>query len=163
MDNNINREVTPSLPVELNTFCAALSTTPIQGFCQKRTTIKYLRQMCVNTLKKVNIQKAVGPDNIPDHALKACTHKLPDVFTDIFNPSLLLSVVPTCFKRTTIIPVLKKPSVSCLNNCHTVALTSIVMKCFECTVKECTCHPHYQLHSSHFNLPRGQTDPKMMQ
>ena len=30
-----------------------------------------------------------------------------DVFTDIFNMSLIESVIPTCFKQTTIVPVPK--------------------------------------------------------
>ncbi|KAK1796275.1 hypothetical protein P4O66_009347, partial [Electrophorus voltai] len=41
------------------------------------------------------------------------------------------AVVPTCFKTTTIVSVPKKPTVSCLNNYHPIALTSIIMKCFE--------------------------------
>ncbi|KAK3553651.1 hypothetical protein QTP70_006859 [Hemibagrus guttatus] len=41
------------------------------------------------------------------------------------------TVVPTCLKTTTIIPIPKKSTVSCLNNYRTIALTPIVMKCFE--------------------------------
>uniref|UniRef100_A0A6I8PZ49 Reverse transcriptase domain-containing protein n=1 Tax=Xenopus tropicalis TaxID=8364 RepID=A0A6I8PZ49_XENTR len=73
--------------------------------------------------------------NIPGRLVKACAHELADVFTDIFNLSLLQSAVPTCFKRTTIIPVPKKMNVSCLNDYRPVALTSIAMKCFERIVK----------------------------
>ncbi len=57
--------------------------------------------------------------------------ELTDVFTDIFNISLSQSVVPTCFKATTIIPVPKKSSPSCFNDYRPVALTPIPMKCFE--------------------------------
>ncbi|KAI5611074.1 gastrula zinc finger protein XlCGF28.1-like [Silurus asotus] len=57
--------------------------------------------------------------------------KLADVFTDIFNISLSSNIVPTCLKTTTIVPVPKKSTVSCLNDYRPVALTSIVMKCFE--------------------------------
>ncbi len=38
---------------------------------------------------------------------------------------------PTCFKATTIIPVPKKSSPSCFNDYRPVALTPILMKCFE--------------------------------
>ncbi|XP_051527426.1 uncharacterized protein LOC127425445 [Myxocyprinus asiaticus] len=48
-----------------------------------------------------------------------------------FNISLSSAVVPMCFKTTTIVPVAKKSSVSCLNDYRPVALSSIVMKCFE--------------------------------
>ncbi|KAI4878001.1 hypothetical protein NFI96_008347 [Prochilodus magdalenae] len=56
---------------------------------------------------------------------------LTDVFTDIFNISLSSATVPTCLKATTIIPVPKKSSVSCLNDYRPIALTPIIMKCFE--------------------------------
>ena len=53
------------------------------------------------------------------------------VFTDIFNLSLTESVISTCFKQTTIVPVPKNTKVACLNDYWTVALTSAAMKCFE--------------------------------
>ncbi|KAI4889747.1 hypothetical protein NFI96_019341, partial [Prochilodus magdalenae] len=57
--------------------------------------------------------------------------QLTDVFTDIFNISLSSATVPTCLKATTIIPVPKKSSVSCLNDYRPIALTPIIMKCLE--------------------------------
>ncbi|KAK3528503.1 hypothetical protein QTP70_000581 [Hemibagrus guttatus] len=83
------------------------------------------------TLCRVNPQKAAGPDNIPGRVLRECAEQLADVFTDIFNISLSSTVVPMCLKTTTIIPVPKKSPVSCLNDYHPVALTPIIMKCFE--------------------------------
>ena len=59
------------------------------------------------TFKQVNIHKAAGPDRLPGRVLKACTDQLSSVFTDIFNLSLTESVIPTCFKQTTIVPVPK--------------------------------------------------------
>lgn len=64
-----------------------------------------------------------------------CAHELADVVTDIFSLSLLLSVVPSSFKRTTIIPKTMTHNVNFLNDCCPQALTSIVMKCFESIVK----------------------------
>eukprot|EP00061_Rhincodon_typus_P011236 g36108.t1 len=52
-------------------------------------------------------------------------------FTDIFNLSILQARVPTCFKKTTIIPIPKKAHAVCLNDEHPVALTSIIMQCFK--------------------------------
>ena len=59
------------------------------------------------TFKQVNIHKAAGPDGLPGCVLWACAHQLAGVFTDIFNMSLIESVIPTCFKQTTIVPVPK--------------------------------------------------------
>ncbi|KAI3374042.1 hypothetical protein L3Q82_022595 [Scortum barcoo] len=61
------------------------------------------RPLC-RTLKRINTRKAPGPDGIPGRALKVCADQLADVFADIFNLSLLQSVVPTCFKETIIVP-----------------------------------------------------------
>jgi hypothetical protein len=44
--------------------------------------------------------------------------------------SLIESVIPTCFKQTTIVPVPKNTKVTCLNDYRPIALTSIAMKCF---------------------------------
>ena len=62
-----------------------------------------------------------------------CTRSMhgPTVFTDIFNLSLTESVIPPCFKQTTIVPVPKEATVTCLNDYLPVALTSVAMECFE--------------------------------
>ena len=89
-----------------------------------------------STLSRINARKASGPDNIPGRVLKDCAGELTDVFMDIFNISLSQAVVPTCLKATTIIPVPKKSSPSCFNDYRPVALTPILMKCFERLVME---------------------------
>ena len=83
------------------------------------------------TFAAVKERKAAGPDGITPRLVKTCSAQLAAVFTDIFNLSLRLCVVPSCFKRATIIPVPKKNNVSCLNDYRPVAITSIFMKCFE--------------------------------
>ncbi len=45
--------------------------------------------------------------------------------------SLELCKVPSCFKRSTIIPIPKRPKITGLNDYRPVALTSVVMKSFE--------------------------------
>ena len=45
--------------------------------------------------------------------------------------SLIESVIPTCFKQTTIVPVPKNTKATCLNDYRPIALTSVAMKCFE--------------------------------
>ncbi|XP_072923421.1 uncharacterized protein [Hemitrygon akajei] len=83
------------------------------------------------TLARVNPRKTGGPNNIPGHVLKEYADVFADVLTDIFNISLSQAIVPRCFKTSTIIPVAKKSVVACLNDYHPVALTPVVMKCFE--------------------------------
>eukprot|EP00061_Rhincodon_typus_P014776 g42060.t1 len=56
----------------------------------------------------VSSRKARGPGGVPSRALGSCVDQLVVVFTDIFNLSLPETEVPTCFKKTTIIPIPKK-------------------------------------------------------
>lgn len=77
-------------------------------------------------LSKVSTRKATSPDNIPGQVM---------VFTSIFNLSVIQCVVLTCFKSATSFPVPQCSHPASLNNFCPVALTSIVMKCFEKLVK----------------------------
>ncbi len=76
-------------------------------------------------------RKAPGPDSVSPACLKTCADQLAPTSTQIFNRSLELCEVPSCFKCSTIIPVPKKPQTTGLNNYRPVALTSVVMKSFE--------------------------------
>ncbi|XP_074501445.1 uncharacterized protein LOC141773472 [Sebastes fasciatus] len=91
------------------------------------------------TLLRINPRKAAGPDGIPGRVLKSCAHQLAGVFTTIFNLSLSLRTVPTCFKSTTIIPIPKQQKVTSLNDWRPIALTPIISKCFEKLVKSLIC------------------------
>ncbi|KAI4883753.1 hypothetical protein NFI96_007668 [Prochilodus magdalenae] len=125
-----------SLPDALNHFYTRFETQ--NGVSARKTTPPPDDQvLCLTaadvrkTLRRLNPRKAAGPDNIPARVLRECADQLTDVFTDIFNISLSSATVPTCLKATTIIPVPKKSSVSCLNDYRPIALTPIIMKCFE--------------------------------
>jgi len=79
------------------------------------------------------ISKAAEPVNIPGRALRTCANELTDV-QPIFNLSLIQSTIPSCLKTTTIVPLPKKSPPACLNDYRTVALTPIIMKCFESVI-----------------------------
>jgi len=76
---------------------------------------------------------------ISGRVLKTCANELAPVFTTIFNLSLAESVIPACFKWSTIAPVPKTASPACLNDYRPVALNSVVMKCFERLIKNYIC------------------------
>ncbi len=71
--------------------------------------------------RRQKIRKAKGPDSVSPACLKACAVQLSSIFTLIFNRSLELCEVPSCFKRSTIIPVPKKPKITGLNDYKPVA------------------------------------------
>ncbi len=60
-------------------------------------------------------------DGIPGRVLQACAFQQAGIFTDIFNLSLSLSVVLSCFKKSTIVPIPKQNKITCLNDWRPVA------------------------------------------
>ena len=110
-----------SLPDELNAFYARFEPSNTEAFtrtqavlddCVRKRSVADVKKM----FKQVNFQKAAGPDGFPGRVLKVCAHQLSSVFNDIFNLSLTGSVIPTCFKQTTTVPMPKKAKATCLND-----------------------------------------------
>ncbi|KAK3561746.1 hypothetical protein QTP86_013312 [Hemibagrus guttatus] len=133
-------DITPkiTLPDELNEFYARFEA-PNTGQQHKTLTSEGILDTPLTVssaevrmaLRKTNPKKAAGPDNIPGQALMVCSSELANLFTAIYNLSLNRALVPTCFKSTIIIPLPKKNTVTCLYDFRPIALTPIVMKCFE--------------------------------
>lgn len=82
-------------------------------------------------LLAVNPKKYAGPDGEPGKVLRACAYQLAPTFTRIFNLSLAQAVILPCLKSATIIPVQEKSPITSLNDYRPVALTLVIMKCFE--------------------------------
>ncbi|KAL0194676.1 hypothetical protein M9458_008252, partial [Cirrhinus mrigala] len=114
--------LTPSQP---STPCPSIPPTVSQP------ALKICEGDVCKVFRKQKIRKAKGPDGVSPACLKACAVQLSSIFTLIFNRSLELCIVPSCFKCSTIIPVPKKPKTTGLNDYRPVALTSVVMKSFE--------------------------------
>ncbi len=138
--------IAASLPDELNTFYACFEAhNTAHTECAPTAAAEEVSPLSLSvadvtrSFKRVNICKAVGPDGIPGRVLKACAYQLAGVFTDIFNLSLSLSVVPSCFKKSTIVPIPKKNKITCLNDWRPVALTPIFSKCFEKLIRDHIC------------------------
>ncbi len=81
--------------------------------------------------RKQKRKKAPGPDGVTPARQKSCADQLAPIFTKIFNRSLELCEVPSCFKCSTIIPIPKKSKITGLNDYRPVALMYVVMKSFE--------------------------------
>ncbi len=138
--------IASSLPDELNTFYArfeadntAHTESAAAAAAEEVSPLTLSVADVTRSFKWVNIRKAAGPDGIPGRVLKACAFQLAGVFTDIFNLSLSLSVVPSCFKKSIIVPIPKKNKITCLNDWRPVALTPIFSKCFEKLVRDYIC------------------------
>ncbi|KAI3366432.1 hypothetical protein L3Q82_000575 [Scortum barcoo] len=126
-----------TLPDTLNTFYARFDT-PGSRESVHLPRLEELHQPLVlqlhqvsSSMKRINIKKAEGPDKVSGRTLKLCADQLAGVFLDIFNLSLQLATVPVSLKTSIIVPVPKKSAVTCLNDYRPVALTPVIMKCFE--------------------------------
>ena len=89
-----------------------------------------------NEFLRLRSAKSAGPDNVTPRRLKMCAKQLVKVFTIIFNLSFKTQLIPDIWKHSCVIPVPKKPVISCMNDLRPVALTSIPMKICERLFKE---------------------------
>lgn len=76
-------------------------------------------------------RKSTGPDGISTFLLKMFAEELTPAWCPIFQTSIDLLKVPAIWKKATIIPIPKKSCPMENNEYRPVALTSIVMKCYE--------------------------------
>ncbi len=119
---------------ELNEFYCRFEKTPFSPPATplSPTPALQIREDDVRQVFKKNKRReAPGPDGVSPACLKSCADQLAPIFTQIFNSSLELCEVPSCFKRSTIIPIPKRHKITGLNDHRPVALTSVAMKSFE--------------------------------
>ncbi len=119
---------------DLNEFYCRFEKTPFTHPATPLSptpTLQIREDNVRQVFKKNKRRKTPGPDSVSPACLKTCADQLAPIFTQIFNRSLELCEVPSCFKRSTIIPVPKKPKITGLNDYRPVALTSVAMKSFE--------------------------------
>ena len=78
-----------------------------------------------------NPSKAAGPDKLSPRVLKLCSNQLVYIFSVLYNISFRNRSIPAIWKKTCIIPVPKKPVISCMNDRRPIALTSVPMNVCE--------------------------------
>ncbi len=135
----ITRHKTPSLSTlqnqhladELNEFYCRFEKENIHTSCNPPPALQIREVDVRQVFKKNKRRKAPSPDGVSPIRLKSCADQLAPIFKQIFNRSLELCEVTSCFKRSTIIPVPKKPHIFGLNDYWPVALASVAMKSFE--------------------------------
>ncbi len=128
MSSTAGLKKTPhTCPEQLSTQPLTPPATPLSPTPSIQISEDDVRQVFIKNKRR----KAPGPDGVSPACLKTCADQLAPIFTQIFNRSLKLCEVPSCFKRSTIIPVPKKPKITGLNDYRPVALTSVAMKSFE--------------------------------
>ena len=82
-------------------------------------------------LQNLNVNKAAGPDGIPNKLLKACAEEVAPLLTNIFQLSLDTGELPEDWKTANVIPLFKKGDKCLPQNYRPVSLTSICCKFLE--------------------------------
>jgi len=85
----------------------------VSSIARDEHTLSVTEQDVRRALVRVNTRITAGTDGISGRVLKTCANQLTPVFTTIFNLSLAESVVPACFKWSTIVPVPNTASPAC--------------------------------------------------
>ncbi len=121
------KKTTHTRPEHLSTQPLTPPATPLSPTPALKISEDDVRQV----FRKNKRRKAPGQDSVSPACLKTCAVQLAPIFTQIFNRSLELCEVPSCFKRSTIISAPKKSKITGLNDYRPVALTPVAMKSFE--------------------------------
>ena len=82
-------------------------------------------------LKKINVSKLIGPDNISNVILKNCASQLAPGLSAIFQKSIDCGDLPEDWVNANISPVFKKGDVHLAENYRPVSLTSVSCKLLE--------------------------------
>lgn len=166
--NSTTADGDASLAEELNCFFARFEAEPEEFVTilppapnNNNYTLTVQEHEVRRVLRAVNPRKAAGPDGVTGRVLKECADQLSEVFTKIFNLSLSKSIIPPCLKSATIIPLPKKPVISGLNDYRPVALTPVIMKCFERLVQQhikASLPPTFDPHQFAYRANRSTED-----
>ncbi len=159
--------IAASLPDELNHFYARFEADNT-AHTESAPAAAAEEVNVTRSFRRVNIRKAVGPDGIPGRVLKAYAFQLAGVFTDIFNLSLSLFVVPSCLKKSTIVAIPEWLEARCsdthIQQVFWEARQRTHLLCAACfTGSARICIPQqpfhrrcYCLHPAHWYLPPGK-------
>ena len=98
--------------------------SPYDGFTINKADVK-------KVFTKVNVRTSVGQDGVCSKLLKMCAPQLCQVLSTLFTWSLKDGIVPGEWKTSMICPIPQNNSPSDLSDYRPIAITSVVMKCFE--------------------------------
>ena len=109
---------------------------PIDWSNDEAFDIEFSPSKIESLLRKVNSNKACGPDAIHGKILKNCAVSLSTPLSLLFSLSYNTGSIPKEWKVANVVPVHKKGSKDDVENYRPISLTSLVMKSFERIIKE---------------------------
>ena len=109
---------------------------PIDWSNDEAFDIEFSASKIESLLRKINSNKACGPDAIHGKILKSCAVSLSTPLSLLFSLSYNTGSIPKEWKVANIVPVHKKGSKDDVENYRPISLTSLIMKTFERIIKE---------------------------
>ena len=100
------------------------------------TELTVNEEMVNKILKKLNVNKSAGPDNISPRMLRECRESLARPLTNVFNKILQTGDVPAAWKEANVSPLFKKGDKTNPLNYRPVSLTSVIGKVFETLIRD---------------------------
>ena len=116
-------------------------------------------------LKKINVNKALGPDSISPHILKKCASQLAAPLARIFNTCIEQQVWPKLWKKARVVAIHKKNSRTLVENYRPISLLSIIGKIYEkILTKRLTDHldNHHLLSLKQFGFRKNRSTADML-
>ena len=98
--------------------------------------LKFEEDDIFNLLRKMNANKAAGPDGIHGKILKNCASSLAKPISLLFTTSYNTGCIPDEWKLANVVPIFKKDDKSSVENYRPISLTSLVMKIFEYCIRD---------------------------
>ena len=115
------------------------------------------KQVC-DILYKLDVNKALGPDNLSPVILKHCSNELKSSVCKLINRSLSEGVVPKDWLFANVIPVYKSKDKNQVNNYRPISLLSIISKVAErCIYNHIFPHIVNLLHPSQHGFLSGKS------
>ena len=97
-------------------------------FSDKLVLVKTSESEVKSILRKVGVNKAVGPDNISPRLLHSCADELANPLASLFHHCFQTHTWPKAWKTSNVIPVHKKDGKSEVKNYHPVSLLPVLSK-----------------------------------
>ena len=104
---------------------------PLHDLYRSIENISITEQGVLKLLQGMNVNKASGPDNIPNKILKTCAVEIAPFLTHIFQLSLTSGILPSDWKIANVTPIYNKGDKYTASNYRPVSLTSVCCKLLE--------------------------------
>ena len=100
------------------------------------SNIHITREMVLEQLQALNINKSIGPDGLHPKLLKELADIIAGPIAQLFNMTIEDNVLPTDWKKAFVSPIYKKGARNLAVNYRPISLTSILCKTMEKLIRE---------------------------